>query len=88
VPLRDVGRVSQRHAVGVVNLTEALLERLTEAPHGLHAPLEAVLEHAARDGLEVKRPKARATLERIGAEVSRSSKLGRTIRSLLELPST
>jgi hypothetical protein len=84
-PLRDVGRVSQRHAVAVLEVTEGLLARLGEAPHGLHAPLEVVLEHAARAGLVVKRPEARATLERFGSQVSRSSKLGRTVQSLLAL---
>ena len=84
-PLRDVGRVSQRHAVAALDVTEGLLARLWEAPHGMHAPLEAVLEHAARAGLAVKRPEARATLERFGSQVSRSSKLGRTVQSLLAL---
>lgn len=84
-PLRDVGRVSQRHAAAVVDLTEGLLARLGEAPHGMHAPLEAVLEHASGAGLAVSRPEARATLERFGSAVSRSSKLGRTVRALLEL---
>jgi uncharacterized protein DUF6493 len=84
-PLRDVGRVSSRHAVAVLDVTEGLLVRLEEAPHGMHAPLEAVLEHATRAGLAVKRPEARATLERFGSQVSRSSKLGRTVQSLLAL---
>jgi hypothetical protein len=84
-PLRDIGRVSHRHAAAVVDATEGLLARLTEAPHGLHAPLEAVLEHAAGAGLGVKRPEARATLERFGSQVSRSSKLARTVQSLLAL---
>lgn len=84
-PLRDAGRVSPRHAEEVLRLAEALLARLTESPHGLHAPLEAVLEHATRAGLAVKRAEARAALERIAGEVSRSSKLGRVVRSLLDL---
>jgi Family of unknown function (DUF6493) len=84
-PLRDVGRVSQRHAAAVLGVTEGLLARLWEAPHGMHAPLEAVLEHAAGAGLAVERPEARATLERFGSQVSRSSKLGRTVQSLLAL---
>jgi len=84
-PLRDVGRVSQRHAAAVLAVTEGLLARLWEAPHGMHAPLEVVLEHAAGAGLAVQRPEARATLERFGSQVSRSSKLGRTVQSLLAL---
>jgi hypothetical protein len=55
---------------------------------GLGDTLEAVLEHAAGSGLAVKRAEARATLERLGSQVSRSSKLGRTVRSLLDLTPT
>jgi hypothetical protein len=54
-------------------------------PHGLQAPLEAVLEHAAGAGLAVQRAEARDALERIAGEVSRGSKLGRVSRALLEL---
>jgi hypothetical protein len=84
-PLRDIGRVSARHAAGVAQLAEAFLTRLNVTPHGLQAPLEAVLEHAAGAGLAVERAEARAALERIAGEVSRGSKLGRVSRALLEL---
>jgi hypothetical protein len=69
----------------LLRLVEALLARMPETPHGLHAPLEAVLEYATRTGLTVKRADARVALERIAGEVSRSSKLGRVVRSLLDL---
>jgi hypothetical protein len=84
-PLRDAGRASGLHAVAVVRVTEALLASLSATPHGLQAPLEVMLDNAARIGVTVQRPEARAALERIGDEVSRSSKLGRVTRSLLEL---
>ena len=84
-PLRDIGRVSTRHAAEVARLAEAFLARLNVTPHGLQAPLEAVLEHAAGAGLAVRRPDAREALERIAGEVSRGSKLGRVSRALLEL---
>jgi hypothetical protein len=87
-PFRDAGRISNLHAAELVRLGEALLTRLTQTPHGLQAPLQAVLEHAARTGLSIERPDARSALERIAAEVSRSSKLGRLARSLLDLSRT
>jgi hypothetical protein len=82
-PLRDAGRVSERHAAQVVRLVEALLANLAATPHGLHAPLEPALEHATSVGYVVERPDARAALERIAGEVSSSSKLGRLARDLL-----
>jgi Family of unknown function (DUF6493) len=84
-PLRDAGRVSSAHAAAVVRVAEALLAGVRETPHGLQAPLEAVLEHAARTGLALERADARAALARIGGEVSRSSKLGRVSQALLDL---
>jgi hypothetical protein len=72
-------------AVAVVRVAETLLASLSATPHGLQGPLEVVLDHAARTGLTVQQSDARAALERIGNEVSRSSKLGRVSRSLLEL---
>ena len=83
-PLRDAGRVSPLHAAQIVRLTEALLAHLGATPHGLHAPLEAALEHATTARAAIERADARATLERIVGEVSASSKLGRLARGLLE----
>jgi hypothetical protein len=55
-------------------------------PHGFVAVLEAALEHGTQLGYGIEDERGRAGLERIAGEVSRSSKLGRTARSLLDLP--
>ena len=80
-PLRDAGRASPLHAAQVVRLTEALLAHLGATPHGLHASLEAALEHATTARAAIERTDARTALERIAGEVS---KLGRLARGLLE----
>jgi len=85
-PLRDAGRVSTLHAAQIVRLAEAVIARLQATPHGLHGPLEVMLEHATSAGVEVQRADARAALERVAGEVSSSSKLGRLAHSLLHLP--
>jgi hypothetical protein len=84
-PLREAGRVSQRHAVAVARTGEALVTRLPEAPHGIQAPLEVVLENAARAGVRMERPDAREALERLRAGTSATSKLGRLSTALLDL---
>jgi hypothetical protein len=84
-PLRDTGRVSALHAAQVVRLLEAFVERSGTTPHGLHAPVEAVLEHASGRRLALTTQAAREAFQRVAAGVSASSKLGRLTRRLLEL---
>jgi hypothetical protein len=86
VPLRDVGRLSPLHGAQTVRLLGSFLRHLTATPNALQAVLEAVLEHGTRVRYGVEDESARAALERIAAEVSRSSKLARNARALLELP--
>jgi hypothetical protein len=54
-------------------------------PHGLHAPVEVVLEHAAGRRLALTTQAGRNAFQRVASEVSTSSKLGRLTRRLLEL---
>jgi uncharacterized protein DUF6493 len=84
VPLRDAGSVSPSHAAAMLATVEAMLGLMQETPRNLHSVLEVALELAARTGSRVMSPAARATLERVSAEVSRSSKLGTSARHLLE----
>jgi hypothetical protein len=81
-PLRDSGHVSARHAESMLRLVEALVAGCDRTPHGLQAPLGAVLEHAVATRLVVVR---REPLERVAAGVTPSSKLGKLTRALLEL---
>ena len=83
-PLRDVARVSPLHGAQVVRGVEHALARLETAPRGLHAVLEVAVEAATTTGRRVENERARAALERIAGEASRSSKLGRLARSLLD----
>jgi Family of unknown function (DUF6493) len=81
-PLRDAGRVSPRHAERTLRVLEAFVDGCAETPHGLHAPLGVVLEHAVAARLAVSR---REAFERIAAGTTASSKLGKLTRALLEL---
>ena len=63
---------------------EGLLGHLETTPRGLHALLEVAVESATATGRRVEDAQARATLERLAADVSRSSKLGKLTRSLLD----
>ena len=82
---RDTGRVSPLHAGQVVRLLEAFVERCDTTPKGLHAPVEAVLEHAVDKRLALTTSAGRTAFQRVAADVSASSKLGRLTRRLLEL---
>ena len=84
-PFRDTGRVSALHAAQVVRLLETFLSRCDSTPHALHAPVEAVLEHAAGRRLALTTDAGREALQRVASEVSGSSKLGRLTKRLLEL---
>ena len=84
--VRDVGRLSPLHGAQTLRLLGAVLSRTEATPHGLQAVVEAALEHGARLQYGIEAPDARASFERIGDSVSRSSKLGRSVRALLELP--
>jgi hypothetical protein len=81
-PLRDAGRVSTLHAERTLRVVEAFVDRCGETPHGLHAPLGAVLEHAVAARLVLSR---REAFERVAAGTTSSSKLGKLTRALLEL---
>jgi Family of unknown function (DUF6493) len=82
--LRDASRVSPAHAEAVVATIDALLGAVETTPNGLHALLELAAELAAATGARIESPKARKTLERIDGEVSKSAKVGRLARDLLE----
>jgi hypothetical protein len=84
-PFRDSGRVSALHAGQVVRLLEAFVERCDTTPKGLHAPVEAALEHAVDRRLALTSSAGRTAFQRVAADVSASSKLGRLARRLLEL---
>ena len=84
-PLRDAGRVSGLHGAQMVRFVEALVASLAGTPRNLHVPLEIALELAIALRLSVEGLKARAALERIAGESSRSSKLGRASQALLGL---
>ena len=84
VPLRDAGSVSLSHAAAMLATVEAMLGSMEETPRNLHSVLEVALELAAQTGTRITSQAARVTLERVGAEVSRSSKLGTSARQLLE----
>ena len=83
-PLRDLARISSLHAAQTLRTVEAVLARLETRPHALHTLLEVAVESAAATGGRIENGGARSTLEAIAAEASRSSKLGRLARSLLE----
>jgi len=83
-PLRDAGSVSPSHAAAIVATVDGMLGSMQETPRNLHAVLEVALELAARTGTRITSQAARAALERVSAEVSRSSKLGTVAHRLLE----
>jgi hypothetical protein len=82
-PLRDVARVSPLHAAQVVRAGEAVLAHLETRPRNLHSLLEVAAESATATGREIADARARATLERVAADVSPSSKLATLARALL-----
>ena len=82
--LRDASRVSPAHAEAVVATIDALLAAVDKTPRGLHALLELAVELAALSGARIESPAARATLERVGGEVSKTAKVGKLARDLLE----
>ena len=84
-PFRDTGRISALHAGQVIRLLEAFVERCDTTPKGLHAPVEAVLEHAVDRRLALTTSAGRTAFQRVASGVSASSKLGRLTRRLLEL---
>jgi Family of unknown function (DUF6493) len=83
-PFRDLARISPLHAAQAMRTIECILAHLGTRPHALHALLDVAAEAAAATGRRVEDERARATLTAIAAEVSRSSKLGRLARSLIE----
>ena len=82
-PLRDAGRVSPLHAAQVARTVVGLAAALPATPRGLVGPLELASKLSAATGYRVNGGAERAALERIAAEVSASSKLGRSARALL-----
>ncbi len=82
-PLRDVARVSPLHAAQVVRTIEGFLANLAEPPRGLHGLLEVAVECATATRRRVEGDRARATLERLAAGASPSSKLAKLARALL-----
>ena len=83
-PLRDAARVSPLHGAQVVRAIGAVLAQLAAHPRGLHALLEVAVENVAASGRRIEDERARAALDAIAGSVSRSSKLGKLARSLLE----
>jgi hypothetical protein len=83
-PLRDVARVSPAHAGEVLRTVESVLGYLGTRPHGLHVLLDVATEAAAASGRGIADERARASLTAISNEASRSSKLGRLARTLLD----
>jgi hypothetical protein len=83
--LRDVSRVSPAHAEAVLATIDALLGALEKTANGLHALLELAVELVAATGARIESPAARGTLERVGGEVSKSAKVGKLARDLLDV---
>ena len=86
MPLRDAGRLSPLHGAQTARLLGSFLRHLSATPHGLQAVLETVVEHGTRARYGIEDASSRAALERMAGEVSASSKLGKSARALLELP--
>jgi hypothetical protein len=83
-PLRDAARVSPQASAQVLRTIEALLANLAlKPPRTVHSVLAVAVETSAASGLRIADERARATLERLGADVSRSSKLGKLTAALL-----
>jgi hypothetical protein len=84
-PLRDAARVSPLHAAQVVRALEILVAALPEGHRNLHGPLGLANELAAGARTGLIEPATRGALERIAETASRSSKLGKSARVLLDL---
>jgi Family of unknown function (DUF6493) len=84
-PLRDLARVSPLHVAQALRTIECVLAELGTRPRALHVLLDVAAECAASTGRRIEDERARAALAAIADEVSRSSKLGRLARSLLEV---
>jgi hypothetical protein len=82
-PLRDAGRLSPLHAAQAADVIVRFIAALPEPPRTLARVLELARELSAASGYRVDRGPERIALERIAAEVSKSSKLGRAARGLL-----
>jgi Family of unknown function (DUF6493) len=84
-PLRDAARVSPLHAAQIVRALEAVLAGCSEEQRHVHVPLGLALDLAMTAGMALESELARATAERIGSSMSRSSKAGKAAHGLLEL---
>jgi hypothetical protein len=83
--LRDAGRVSAAHARAVQVTIEALLGALRKTPNGTHTLLELAVALTATTGARIESAAARQALQRIDGEVSKSAKVGKLARDLLEV---
>jgi Family of unknown function (DUF6493) len=84
-PLRDAARISPLHAAQVLRALEIFIAALPEGHRTLHGPLGLANELAAGARTGLIEPATRGALERIADSASRSSKLGKSARGLLEL---
>jgi hypothetical protein len=83
-PFRDAARVSPQTSAQVLRTIEALLAHLSlKPPRTVLSVLDVAVEASAASGLRIEDERARSTLERLGGEVSRSSKLGKATAALL-----
>jgi hypothetical protein len=83
-PFRDAARVSPQASAQVLRTIEALLANLAlKPPRTMHSVLGVAVETSAASGLRIVDERARATLEGLGADVSRTSKLGKLTAALL-----
>jgi Family of unknown function (DUF6493) len=83
-PFRDAARVSPQTSAQVLRTIEALLAHAAlKPPRTVLSVLDVAVEASAASGLRVEDERARSTLERLGADVSRSSKLGKATAALL-----
>ncbi len=82
--LRDFSRVSPAHAGAVVTTIDALLGAVEKTPNRLHALLELAVELVAATGARIESAAARQTLQRIDGEVSKSARVGKLARDLLD----
>lgn len=83
-PLRDAGRVTPVHAAQVARTIVGFTAALRETPRTLAGVLALAQDLAAASGYRVDGGPERVALERITREVSKSSKLGRAARGLLD----
>jgi hypothetical protein len=84
-PLRDAARVSPLHAAQITRALEIVVAALPQGNRNLHGPLGLASELAAGARTGLIEPATRGALERITDSASRSSKLGKSARGLLEL---